>query len=336
MTLDDTFINMLGFTQSDVDKYLGDVIEEYEIKDISKETLKSVLKNYYDGYRFAVDAEQLYNSTIITYFLRALAMKKVIPKDFIDPNLTVDINWIYRLTLREENTKEMLNKIIFDGGLEYDEDKLLKSFKLNTFFNKEHYPCSLFYLGMLTIEDENKMVIPNQTMQNIMTEYFNEVQEINVSEKYHPSFDKFKQDLDLEKLFKGYWEIYISQFPAQMFQNANENFFRSTFYELCCRYLKRYFIFEIEVNQHGGRTDLEFLGRHTTEYKNIKYLVEFKHFNNEKTALWNKLTKPRKKDKDQLAGYAKAISNQFPELNITKWMIYTYKGKDWKVFKIND
>jgi hypothetical protein len=104
----------------------------------------------------------------------------------------------------------------------------------------------------------------------------------------------------------------------------------------CRRHLSKYFTFEIEVNQHLGRTDWELLGKHHTQYKNIKYLAEFKHFKNKNKKLWDKMKKPRQKDVDKLAKYAKYVAKEFPEFTITQWIIYTYKGKDWKVFKIED
>ncbi len=336
LTLKKTFLSTLGFTQEEVDDYLEMIITEHNL-DVSKKSIRSILKNFYNGYRFAENAETLYNSTIVSYFLRELVMNDgEIPQFFIDSNLKTDISWIRRLTVKESNTKEMLEKIIFDGCLRYNNTKLTKTFSMNTFFEPEFYPCSLFFLGMLTIKDRDFMIIPNQTMQAIFTEYFNEVEKINVSDIYGNIFRDFEKDLDMVKLFKGYWDIYISQFPAQMFEKANENFFRSTFYELCRRHLSRDFTFEIEVNQHSGRTDWELLGKHHTQYKNIKHLAEFKHFKNKDKELWDAMKKPRQKDKDLLAGYAKNIAKEFPEFTITQWMIYTYKGKDWKVFKVNN
>ena len=336
ITLKEEFLSMLGFTQTEVNKYLEDVIRDYEITNVNIESVKDILKNFYEGYKFAVNAEPLYNSTIVTFFLEEFASAKEIPEFFIDPNLKTDVNWIRRLTVKESNTKEMLEEIIFTGGLKYNRERLTNSFDANTFFEPDFYPCSLFYLGMLTIDDNENMVIPNQTMQSIFAVYFNDVERYHIDQQYNDIFIQFRKDLDINALFAGYWEIYIGQFPALMFEKANENFFRSTFYELCRRHLSSDFVFEIEVNQHGGRTDLEFLGKWTSQYKNMKYLVEFKHFNNTDTVLWNNLKVPRQKDKDQLAVYEKAIAKKYPELTITKWMIYTYKGKDWKVFKINN
>ena len=179
------------------------------------------------------------------------------------------------------------------------------------------------------------MKIPNQTMQAIFTEYFNEVENFNVSYHYADIFEQFLSDLDLKKLFKGYWDKYISQFPAQMFDKANENFFRSTFYELCRRHLSHQFAFEIEINRHSGRADWELLGKPTGSYKNLKYLAEFKHFTGKDEKIFKNLKKPRPEDAEQIIKYSDDIRNEFPGYNITGWLIYTFSGREWKVFKIS-
>ncbi|MCK5835509.1 MAG: AAA family ATPase, partial [Lentisphaeria bacterium] len=236
ITLEKPFHSMLGFTQTEVDDYLAMIVNEYGFSLDDTKSLKRLLKNYYNGYQFIEGAESLYNSTIISYFLKKFVLADgEIPDGFIDTNLKTDISWIRRLTLKESNTKEMLEKIIFDGELPCDMSMVRDRFNMNTFFEPEFYPVSLFFLGMLTIKDYYSMKIPNQTMQAIFTEYFNEVEKLNVSDLYADDFRSFLKGMDLKKLFKAYWDKYISQFPAQSFDKANENFFRSTFYELCRR-----------------------------------------------------------------------------------------------------
>ncbi len=335
ITLKKPFLSMLGFTQEEVDKYLEMIENEYDFDQQLTKPIKGILKNYYDGYQFAENANPLYNSTIISYFFKNFVMDEgEIPRSFIDTNLKTDISWIRRLTLKESNTKEMLETIIFKGELSYDIPMLSEKFNMNQFFTPEFYPISLFYLGMLTIKNDYRMVIPNQTMQAIFTEYFNEVEKLNVSNLYADVFEQFNKDLDLKQLFKGYWNLYISQFPAQMFDKANENFFRSTFYELCRRHLSTNFVFEIEVNKHSGRADWELLGKPTSTYKYTKFVAEFKHFTKDGEKTFKNLKEPQQKHKKQLAKYANDIRREFPEYNITQWMIYTFSGKDWKIFKI--
>ena len=148
---------------------------------------------------------------------------------------------------------------------------------MEQFFARDFYPVSLFYLGMLTIKDQYTMMLPNQTMREIFTEYFNTLAHIEVSEGYTPYFRQFLIDLDLDKLFAGYWEVYVGQLPAQLFDKMNENFFRTTFFELCSRYLSRDFTFGVEVNHPSGRSDWEMLGKPDSPYANTKFLLEFKY-----------------------------------------------------------
>ena len=335
ITLRESFLSMLGFTQEEVDTYLENVFNDYQFNKELTAPVRGIIKNYYNGYQFAEGAEPLYNSTIITYFLKLFVTENgVIPPFFIDTNLKTDVSWIRRLTLKESNTKEMLETILLTSELEYDSVQLTEKFNMNQFFQPDFYPVSLFYLGMLTIKDSYSMKIPNQTMQAIFTEYFNEVENFNVSYKYSEIFKQFLKDLDLKNLFRGYWYVYISQFPAQMFDKANENFFRSTFYELCRRHLSQHFAFEIEINRHSGRADWELLGKPTSPYKNTKYLAEFKHFTAKDKKVFEGLTAGRPEDVKQIKQYGDEIKNEFPYYAITHWLIYTFSGRDWKVFKV--
>jgi hypothetical protein len=52
---------------------------------------------------------------------------------------------------------------------------------------------------------EVAMTFPNQTLETIFANYFNELEEINVSSGYTAYFRQFMKDLDLEKLFAGYF-----------------------------------------------------------------------------------------------------------------------------------
>jgi len=337
ITLEEQFVSMLGFTQQEVEAYLEAVFvaEKYDINNL--DAIKVMMKNYYNGYQFILDAPKLYNSTILSFFLKKMVMNSgKVPIDFIDDNLKTDINWIKRLTIREENTKEMLSKLIFDNELRYDQNMVRSKFNMNQFFEKDFYPVSLFYLGMLTIKDDYSMGFPNQTMKTIFADYFNIVEKIEVSSGYTDYFIQFMKDLDIEKLFAGYWKTYIGQIPAQAMDKANENFFRTSFYELCNRYLSRNFVFNIEVNYPSGRSDWELLGKYHTEFKNIKYIIEFKHFSKEEARKQKvvSLKKPFEDDIIQVNGYATDILKDFPEYKMSKFIIYTIGAKKFKFFRV--
>jgi hypothetical protein len=155
-------------------------------------------------------------------------------------------------------------------------------FNMRQFFEKPFFPLSLYYLGRLTFRDDFTLVFPNLTVKKIFTEYYNELSHLLSTPAYSEIFVRFLKDGDWSALFAGYWREYVGQIPAQAFDKANENFFRTTFFELCTRHLPRYFSFAIEVNRPGGRSDWEAVGRDGTLFANRAALIEFKHYPRER------------------------------------------------------
>ena len=338
ITLKQPFLGMVGFTQEEVDHYLNWVQEDYGFEKELMDSVRVLIKNYYNGYHFAAGAESIYNSTIFSYFIKNLIVNEgEIDKVFIDSNLKTDIRWIRTLTVQESNTKEMLEEIMLTGELAYDNNIASDAFNLNTFYEKEFYPISLFYLGMLTFKDAYSMVVPNQTMRTIFTGYYNTVEKFNVSTGYTEYFRQFERDTDLSKLFAGYWEKYVGQIPAQAFDKVNENFFRTTFYELCRRHLSHVFIFNIEVNYPCGRSDWELLGKPHTTYKNLKYVAEFKHFSVAEAKRKNimELEQPFEDDVLQVTKYADEILKDFPYYTVTRFVIYTVGCSSYRFFQLS-
>ena len=99
---------------------------------------------------------------------------------------------------------------------------------------------------MLTQQDNFLLRLPNMNMRQIFIEYFNELHQIDVSTRYAEIMQAFVNHPDLEQLFTGYWHEYVSQLPEAIFSRMNENFYRTTFYELCSRYLSRWFTWNVE------------------------------------------------------------------------------------------
>jgi hypothetical protein len=80
--------------------------------------------------------------------------------------------------------------------------------------------------------------------------------------------------------------LYISQLPEAIFQRVNENFYRTTFFELCRQFLSGYFTWDLESIYASGRTDLEFIDKYHTQFAGLRFLLEFKYYSN---ARWNKI-----------------------------------------------
>ena len=280
LTLESDFINMLGFTHAEADAYLRYVLDKYTGSQERYDEIWQLIVNNYDGYRFSPKGEKLFNATILTYFLKKFAVNKgEVPEEMIDENLRTDIGWLRRLTLSLENSKAMLDALVIDNGLYYNVADLSSKFNKQKFFDKNFYPVSLFYLGMTTLQNGFRMTLPNLTMRSIYMDYYNEMNHIEGNaQRYVPTYERFTEERRFEPLVQNYFEQYLGQFPAQVFDKINENFIRCSFFELCSRYLSSYYTFAIEQNNSAGRSDFEMTGIPGTDYYKDVRLVEFKYF----------------------------------------------------------
>ena len=68
LTLEPSFLNMLGFTYEETKTYLRYVLDKYTpgASEESFEEIWQLIVSNYDGYRFSPVGERLFNSTILT------------------------------------------------------------------------------------------------------------------------------------------------------------------------------------------------------------------------------------------------------------------------------
>jgi len=339
ITLKDETLEMMGFTQGEVDRYLDEIFADNGWPDTLKRRVRDDLRIHYNGYRLLPGAkETLYNSTICNFYLNDLLISGGrIPRETIDHNLRTDINWLRRLCGTDKATRELVETLMFDGVLPVDTAMLSSTFNMQRFVEKPFFPLSLYYLGMLTFRDRFNLEFPNLTVKKIFAEYFNELEHIEVSLGYTDMFRQFLKDHDWSALFAGYWSEYVGQIPAQAFDKANENFFRTTFYELCTRYLSPDFMFAIEVNHASGRSDWEAIGRAGTPFENQAAIIEFKHYPKEKaiTLGVKDWTAPPAEAVEQVNAYADDLLRRYPELTITRHVACTIGAIEHRFFTVD-
>ena len=341
LTLDPAFENMLGFTQAEVDRLLDDIYRDYEIDPGSRGEVDDVIRNQYNGYHFVnPEGEALYNSTILMFFLKDFCRFRAIPEYLTDMNLRTDLSWVRRITgANLGNTEEFVGQLTTQNRIAYDRDFLVTKFSMSQFFEKSFYPISFFYLGMLTKKDPFQLCLPNLNMRKIFVEYFNELHHIDVSTKYAELMQGFVNRPDLFELFAGYWELYVSQLPEAVFQQVNENFYRTTFYELCSRYLSKWFTWNVERSYPRGRTDLEFVGKYHEKFAGLRWVIEFKYYSNRE---FRKLKtgidafQLQAEDTVQIAGYAEGLQKEYPEAQISQFVIYCIGNQVFRVFRVDN
>ena len=327
---------MLGFTHAEADTYLRYVLDKYTGSQERYDEIWQLIVNNYDGYRFSPKGEKLFNATILTYFLKNFATRHgEVPEEMIDENLRTDIGWLRRLTLSLENSKAMLDALVIDNGLAYNVADLSSKFNKQKFFDKNFYPVSLFYLGMTTLQNGFRMTLPNLTMRSIYMDYYNVLNRIDGgANRYVPTYERFVDERDFESLVRNYFEQYLGQFPAQVFDKINENFIRCSFFELVSRYLSSCYTFAIEQNNSEGRADFEMTGIPGTDYYTDDRLVEFKYYKAKEAEKMLGPDAPLPEHVEQMHRYAEDTLRHFPNYKVRAYVVYICANRGWKCWEV--
>jgi hypothetical protein len=341
ITLDASFENMLGFTQTEVNELLDSICLDYDISPPQRREIEAIIVNHYNGYHFvSPDIEAVFNPTLLAYFLDQFCRHRKFPEFLTDLNLRTDISWVQRITTAYPgSTEEFVESLVTLNTIKYDRNFLITKFDMKQFFDKGFFPISFYYLGMLTIQDRFTMKLPNLNMRQIFVEYFNELHQIDVSTRYAEIMETFIMQPDIESLFAGYWREYVSQLPEAIFQQVNEIFYRTTFYELCSRYLSSWLAFTVESSYPQGKSDLEFIGKFHEKFAGRRWVIEFKYYSNAdltkmKTTV-DKFTL-QEADTEQIRGYATGLMAQYAEARISLHVIYCFGNQGFRVFDVTD
>lgn len=339
LTLEPAFEAMLGFTQAEVDQLLDEIYQDHGLDPTTRNEVNTIIKSNYNGYHFVdPNGEALYNATILIYFLRYFTLYKEIPEALTDLNLKTDLSWVRKITsARPGDTEEFVGQLTRENRIAYDRDFLISKFDMSQFFDKGFYPISFFYLGMLTMQDRFYMRLPNLNLRQIFVQYFNQLHHIDVSTRYAELMQGFVNHPNLERLFAGYWELYIAQLPEAIFEKVNENFYRTTFFELCSRYLSPWFTWNLERSYPQGKSDLEFVGKYHEQFAGLRWVIEFKYFSN--SAMQEKKIRLEQfkliaTDDEQIRGYAQGLQQEYPEAKVALFVIYCFGNQGFRVFAL--
>lgn len=238
-----------------------------------------------------------------------------------------------------QKTQAFVNQLTLHNKIRYDDRFIVEKFTMYQFFEESYFPISFFYLGMLTRLDHFYLRLPNLNIRQIFVEYFNELYHIDVSTRYAEIMQAFVNQPDLEALFDGYWREYISQLPEAIFQQVNENFYRTTFYELCSRFLSSWFTWNVERSYPQGKSDLEFVGKFHEQFAGLRWVIEFKYFSN--AEFKRRFNLPleaftlQAEDTEQIAGYVEGLQAEYPQANIRQFVIYCIGNQGFRVFEVD-
>ena len=169
------FNDMLGFTEEEV-RNLLEMYRDYGVFNQDVEAALAVMREWYNGYRFAEDAEgDLYNTDMVLYFLDESMPNKKAPRELIDTNVRIDYGKLrHLLTVNRQlnGNFDLLRHII---GEEQVNTPIQLSFPLNQLDQRENFLSLLHYFGLLSIRAVERgmprLGIPNQTVKRLMYGY---------------------------------------------------------------------------------------------------------------------------------------------------------------------
>ena len=321
VSLRSDLLNLVGFTKGQTARYVDDIFAEHGLPAEFKPTVLDDLERFYDGYHFTPGSEPLYNATICNWYLQNLVAERRIPWAVIDANVRTDIGWFRRLAQTHLRALERLRAYVERGeGELVSQTALSAKFGRAKFFSEEFFPYALYYLGLLTFEDEMTFTVPNLTIKNMFVDYYDELSEFTNADEARRAFVSasrlhVKAGGSWRNVFDAYWQHYVkARIPAQAFDKINENFFRTTFTSRCLDVLPMFYSFETEYNSSEGRCD--FLAIPKPGVAKPAQLVEFKYFTNAAAEKGNVLGRdtPDAETVEQALAYRTALARR-PDWN---------------------
>ena len=175
ISLEPEFNDMLGFTEEEVQELL-EMYRDHGVFNQEVEAALDVMREWYNGYRFAEDAEgDLYNTDMVLYFLNESMPNKRGPRELIDTNVRIDYGKLrHLLTVNRQlnGNFDLLRHII---GEQSTESNIQLSFPLEQLDLPENFLSLLHYFGLLSIREVAhgvpRLGIPNQTIKRLMYGY---------------------------------------------------------------------------------------------------------------------------------------------------------------------
>ena len=316
-TRDLRFNAMLGFTKQELETML----EQMQIDKKAQEIILPILKENYDGYKFANDVdEKIYNSNMCLYLLNNYIAFNRIPENLIDTNIASDYKKLSEMLklCTGEKRKQILEKTLSGEGIITN---ITEKFNPEVEFRDTEFASMLYYMGYLTIAEselgKSKLKIPNKTMKEIYAEFFIEVmdKETNLfiyEEDYNQMLKEMIFEGKIDKIV-GTVQKYLKNLSNRDYQRFDEKYIKIIFYCICMN-LKLFNVkSEPEVNRKYP--DILLVPRDfNSDYHSI--MIEFKYL---KATEKNKVAVMQKAAKKQIEEYG-----EFEEIkNISNLNKYT-------------
>ena len=175
ISLEPKFDQMLGFTEAEV-RQLLELYRDHGAFDQEVEAALDVMREWYNGYRFAKNAEDdIYNTDMVLYYLKASIPNRSMPDELIDTNVRIDYGKLRHLLTVNRQLNGNFNLLRHIIGEQSIQSNIQLSFPLDQLDQRENFLSLLHYFGLLSIRAVERgmprLGIPNQTVKRLMYSY---------------------------------------------------------------------------------------------------------------------------------------------------------------------
>jgi len=313
ISLSPRFNEVLGFTEAAV----ADVLRTYRDAGVLRQDVDEaleVMRAWYDGYRFAEDAQvTLFNTDMVLYYLRESILNRKVPRRLIDRNVRIDYGKLRHLLVvnRQLNGNfDILSQIAAEAEIVFD---LQDGFPLEDLAAPENFASLLHFFGLLSIRGTRRgrtvLGVPNQTVRQLLHGYLRDgYRDVGVFSVDGQRLD----DLVSDMAWRGEWTPVVDFLRDAVAQQTGIRDYMAgekVIQGFLAAYLgsSRFFQFHSEHELGKGYADLflePFLARHPD--LPFGYVIELKYLRRGEAsgdALASSAARQLDEAKQQLAGY---------------------------------
>ena len=300
------FGEILGFTQQNVVEIL-EYYKESNKADFNIEEISDVMKEWYDNYRFSPECRgTMFNTDMVLYFVKNFLESGKYPKNMIDQNVRIDYGKLRHLIVLDSRLNgnfSRLEHIIENGGIT---SGIVESFPSEQVADPDNFVSLLFYFGLLSYSETDRLIIPNRTVSKLMYTYLRDgYKDVNVFRIDLLQFASLIRDM----AYNGDWEPVFRFLAHEVEKQTSVRDYLSgekVIQTFLLAYLNvtDYFITRSEAEMGKGFADL-YLEPFMTKYPDLKYayLIEVKYI--KRTEFTDeKMTELLAEAKAQLTKYA--------------------------------
>ncbi|MEZ5673219.1 MAG: AAA family ATPase [Thiotrichaceae bacterium] len=324
ITLMPKFADLCGLHEREIIDVLKQIAQECQLSDEQQAEALSMMRRFYNGYRFGDNEDKIYNPTLALYFLRYLQEYCKYPKQMLDSNLAMDSNRIsYVASLPHGH--EMIARILDPDNppkIDYPSDKFGVKDMLFGAKDQPFMASLLFYLGVLTFGERDFMgrlslQIPNLVIRRLYLERLQEMLLPNYEdhEATRHVAEHFYHSGDIEPLCDFIENRFFQVFDNRDYRWANELVVKTAF--LTILFNDIFYVMDSEQELNKGYADLSLIVRpDMRQYQLLDHVLEFKYLKLDDVKMSGKQAKatPRA-DLLKLAPVQKSIEEATKQLN---------------------